>query len=51
MYYNVRSTNTELYISDLKKNVSKMFQIYSELCLLTYHPGRYGKESWAGQCM
>ncbi len=38
------------YISDFSKNLSKMFQIYSELCLLTYHPRRYGKESWAGQC-
>jgi len=45
MYYNVRCTYTEMYISDFSKNLSKMFQIYSELCLLTYHPGRYGKES------
>ncbi len=47
MYYNVRCTYTEMLISDFSKNLSKMFQIYSELCLLTYRPGRYGKE--AGQ--
>jgi hypothetical protein len=28
-----------MYISDLKKKLSKMFQKYSKLCL----PGQYGK--------
>ncbi len=30
MFYNVRFTYTEMYISDFSKNLSKMFQIYSD---------------------
>jgi hypothetical protein len=38
MYYIVRCTYVEMYISDLKKNLSKMFHKYSELYLLTSSP-------------
>jgi hypothetical protein len=48
MYNNVRCTYTEMYISDFSKNLSKMFQIYSELCLMTYHPCRYGQGKLGG---
>ncbi len=53
MYYNVQFTFVRIYISDLKKKISKMFQKYSELCL----PGQYdkvrraGPPPWAGQYM
>jgi hypothetical protein len=47
MYYKVQCTDVRMYISDLKKKLSKMFQIYSKLCL----PGQYGKLRRAGQYM
>jgi hypothetical protein len=45
MYYNVQCTYVRMYISHLKKKLSKMFQKYSKLCL----PGQYGKVRRAGQ--
>jgi len=47
MYYNVQCTYVRMYISHLKKKLSKMFQKYSKLCL----PGQYGKVRRAGQYM
>ncbi len=38
MYYIVCCTYVEMYISDFKKNLSKMFHKYSELYLLTSSP-------------
>jgi hypothetical protein len=47
MHYNVQCTYVIMYTSDLKKNISKMFQKYSKLCL----PGQYGKVRRAGRYM
>jgi hypothetical protein len=48
MYYIVCCTYGEMYISDLKKKLSKMFHKYSELNLLTSSPqAGHGKKSKA----